>query len=99
MHTPQRDRWSRASDLVTSFSRRTQTSSEKLAILNSVWEKECGAFANHWSLVAVSKGTLYIRPKSSAAGQELQLRGVVLLKSLNKYFSRPWLTNVRTTYR
>jgi hypothetical protein len=42
---------------------------------------------------------LYVRPKSAAAAQELQMRSGVLLKSLNKYFSRPWLVAVKTTYR
>ena len=70
-----------------------------MALLNAVWEKECGAYAKHWSLVAVKKGTLYVRPKSAAAAQELQMRSGVLLKSLNKYFSRPWILSVKTTYR
>jgi hypothetical protein len=42
---------------------------------------------------------LYVRPKSSAAAQELHMRSEGLMKSLNKYFSRPWIVAVRTTYR
>ena len=91
--------WSTAGDLVKSFSYRAGTVNDKLTILNSVWDKECGAYARHWSLVGVKKGVLYVRPKSSAAAQELQMRTVGLLKSLNKYFSRPWIIAVRTTYR
>jgi len=93
------DRWSSAGDLVRSFSYRANTVNDKLALLNAVWDKECGAYAKHWALVAVKKGTLFVRPKSAAAAQELQLRSGVLLKSLNKYFSRPWITAVKTTYR
>lgn len=92
-------RWSTSSDLVKSFSYRAGTVNDKLALLNGVWEKECGAFSKYWTLVAVKKGTLFVRPKSAAAAQELQLRSGVLIKSLNKYFSRPWILTVKTTYR
>lgn len=92
-------RWSTAGDLVKSFAYRTGTVNDKLTILNAVWDKECGAYAKHWALVGVKKGVLYVRPKSSAAGQELHMRAEGLIKSLNKYFSRPWLVAVRTTYR
>ena len=93
------NRWSNAGDLVKSFTYRSGAGQDKLAILNAVWEKECGAYAKHWALVAVRKGTLFVRPKSAAAAQELSLRTGALLRGLNKYFSRPWLTAVKTTYR
>ncbi|UPT74006.1 MAG: DUF721 domain-containing protein [Elusimicrobiota bacterium] len=92
-------RWSTSGDLIKSFSYRANTVNDKLALLSAVWDKECGAFAKHWALVAVKKGVLFVRPKSAAAAQELQLRSGPLLKALNKYFSRPWLTAVKTTYR
>ncbi len=92
-------RWSSAGDLVKSFTYRAGTANDKLALLNAVWDKECGAFAKHWALVAVKKGVLFVRPKSAAAGQELHMRAGGLVKALNKYFSRPWLTAVKTTYR
>lgn len=93
-----RGRWTNAGDLVAAFTRHA-ASPDRLAILNSVWEKECGYFARHWELIGVKKGVLYVRPKSSAAAQELHMRSEGLVKSLNKYFSRPWITMVRTTYR
>ncbi|MEK7233719.1 MAG: DUF721 domain-containing protein [Elusimicrobiota bacterium] len=92
-------RWSTSSDLVKSFTYRAGTVNNKLALLNAVWDKECGAYAKYWALVAVKKGTLFVRPKSAAAAQELQMRSGGLLKSLNKYFSRPWILVVKTTYR
>ena len=92
-------RWSTAQDLVKSFSYRSGTVNDKLTILGGVWEKECGAFAKHWALVGVKKGVLYVRPRSAAAAQELHMRSEELVRSLNKYFSRPWLVGVRTTYR
>ena len=92
-------RWSSANDLVKSFTYRAGTANDKLALLNAVWDKECGAFAKHWALIGVKKGVLYVRPKSSAAAQELHMRAETLLRGLNKYFSRPWLVAVRTSYR
>lgn len=92
-------RWASAGDLVAAFGWRSQAPTDRLAILNAVWDKECGAFAKHWALVGVKKGTLYVRPKSAAAAQELHMRAGGLTRSLNKYFSRPWITAVRTTYR
>jgi hypothetical protein len=92
-------RWSTSGDLIRSFSYRAGTVNDKLALLNAVWDKECGAYSKHWALVAVKKGTLFVRPKSAAAAQELQMRSGVLLKALNKYFSRPWIIAVKTTYR
>lgn len=91
--------WSNAGDLVATFTRRAQAGTDRLAILGSVWDKECGAYANHWTLVGVRKGVLYVRPKSSAAAQDLHMKADLLVKSLNKYFSRPWISAVRTTYR
>ena len=95
----QRGRWANAGDLVAAFSRRAQAQTDRLAILNSVWDKECGYFAKHWALVAVKRGMLFVRPKSAAAAQELQLRTGSLIRSLNKYFSRSWILGIRTTYR
>ena len=92
-------RWSTAGDRVKSFSYRAGTVNDKLTLLNAVWEKECGAFSKYWAVVAVKKGTLYVRPKSAAAAQELQMRSGGLMKALNKYFSRPWIVAVKTTYR
>ena len=92
-------RWSTSGDLIRSFSYRAGTVNDKLALLSAVWDKECGAYAKHWSLVAVKKGSLFVRPKSAAAAQELQLRSGVLIRALNKYFSKPWITAVKTTYR
>ena len=92
-------RWATSASLIQSFTYRQGAATEKLAVLNAVWEKECGAFAKHWALVAVKKGALFVRPSSAAAAQELSMRSGPLIRSLNKYFSRPWITAVKTTYR
>ena len=92
-------RWSTSGDLIKSFSYRAGTVNDKLALLNAVWDKECGARAKYWALVAVKRGILFVRPKSAAAAQELHMRSGILIRSLNKYFSRPWISAVKTTYR
>ena len=91
--------WSSSSDLVRGFSYRSGIVNDRLAILSGVWNKECGSFSKHWSLVGVKKGVLYVRPASAAAAQELHMRSDSLMRALNKYFSRPWIMAVRTTYR
>lgn len=97
--TEKRASWSTSGDLVKSFSYRAGTVNDKLALLNAVWDKECGVYAKYWALVAVKKATLFVRPKSAAAAHELHMRSGGLIRSLNKYFSRPWIVAVKTTYR
>ena len=74
-------------------------STDRIAILNAVWDKECGANAKHWSLAGIKRGVVYVRPKSAAAAQELHMKAEGLIGALNKYFSRAWILAVRATYR
>ncbi len=92
-------RWSTAKDLISSFKYRAGIQSDKISILNAVWEKELGHFSKHWTLAGVKKSTLYVRPRSAAAAQELQLRGAQIVRSLNKYFSRAWIKAVKTSLK
>jgi hypothetical protein len=94
-----RPAWSSGEDLVKSLSFRTGLQSEKLSVLNAVWDKELGHFSKYWSLAGVKKGVLYVRPKSAAAAQELQMRSGEIVRSLNKYFSRAWIKAVKSTLR
>lgn len=64
---------------------------ERLVILDAVWKKEIGAMGKHCELIGINKGYLVIKTNSSAAYNEILLRGVPLLRSLNKYFAKPWL--------
>lgn len=70
---------------------------DRLMILNQVWEREAGALARHWALSAVKGGTVFVRAASPAAAQELQLRGRELVRGLNKHFDRAWIREVRTS--
>ena len=96
---PKKIRWSTGADLVRSFGFRTGVQDEKLSLLNAVWDKELGHFSKYWSLSGVKKGVLYVRPRSAAAAQELQLRSVEIVRSLNKYFSRPWVKAVKSALK
>jgi len=91
--------WTTGGDLVRSFGFKTGVQDEKLSLLNAVWEKELGHFSKHWSLSGVKKGVLYVKPRSAAAAQELQLRGGDIVRSLNKYFSRPWIKAVKSALK
>jgi hypothetical protein len=42
---------------------------------------------------------LYVKPKSAAAAQELQMRAGDIVRSLNKYFSRPWIKAVKSALK
>jgi hypothetical protein len=92
-------RWSTTGDLLGSFKYRAGIQPDKISILNAVWEKELGHFAKHWVLVGVKQGTLYVKPRSAAAAQELQMRAGMITKGLNKYFSRAWIKAVKATSR
>jgi len=90
-------RWSTGESLVKSFKFRAGVQSDKISILNAVWEKELGHFSRHWTLDGVRRGVLYVKPRSAAAAQELHLRAGEIAKSLNKYFGRAWIRAVKAT--
>jgi hypothetical protein len=92
-------RWSSGEDLIRSFGYKTGVQDEKLSLLNAVWDKELGHFSKHWSLSGVKKGVLYVKPRSAAAAHELQMRAREIARSLNKYFSRPWIKAVKSSLK
>lgn len=94
-----RQRWATGDQLVRSFKFRAGIQSDKISILNAVWERELGHFAKHWQLVGVRRGVLFVRPRSAAAAQELTMRAGEMIRSLNKYFSRAWIKDVKTALR
>ena len=75
---------------------RSRIQSDKISILNAVRERELGHFSKHWTLVAVKRGTLYVKPRSAAAAQELHMRAAGIVRSLNKFFSRAWIKAIKT---
>ena len=96
---PKKVKWSTGEDLVKSFGFKTGVQSEKLGVLSAVWDKELGHFSKYWSLSGVKKGVLYVKPRSAAAAHELHMRGAEIVRSLNKYFGRPWIKAVRSALK
>jgi len=70
---------------------------ERLVILDAVWKKEIGRIGDHCELVGVDKGYIVVKADSSVVYNELVLRSKQILRSLNKYFAKPWLKGIRTT--
>ncbi|MDD5627697.1 MAG: DciA family protein [Elusimicrobia bacterium] len=91
--------WSTGAELVRSFQYRTRTPGDRMVILGAVWQKELGHLHGQWELVGLKQGLLYVKPKSAAAAQELQLRAAGLVRSLNKYFARAWIKGIKVAAR
>ena len=92
-------RWATGQDLVQSFQYRSGMSGDRMAILAAIWQKELGHLSGHWELVGLKQGTLYVKPRSAAAAQELHLRGAGIVRSLNKYFNRAWIKGIKASSR
>ena len=69
---------------------------ERLVILDAVWEKEIGRLGDHCELLGVNKGYLVVKTNSSVASNELFMSSKQILRSLNKYFSKPWIKGIKT---
>lgn len=91
--------WTSSASLVRSWKFQTGAQTDKIAILNSVWEREMGHMAQHWKLSGVKKGVLYVVPKSPAAAMELQMRAPSVLRSINKYFRSAWIKAIKPAAR
>ncbi|MFA5161601.1 MAG: DciA family protein [Elusimicrobiales bacterium] len=73
----------------------------RMMLLGSVWGKEAGAMAAHWELYGAdaARKVIFVKVSSAAARQELSLRAPALIRSLNKYFDRPWIAEIRLASR
>lgn len=89
------NRWTSAAELIQSWGYRQGISTDKVAILNAVWEKELGHFSKHWKLKGVRKGVIYVSARSSGAALELKMRSVEIVRNLNKYFKTAWIKGIR----
>lgn len=88
-------RWTSAGDALKGWKKAVGMETDRMAILNQIWEREVGHFTRHWTLSGVRRGVLYVKVRSPAAGLELQFRSAQLVRSLNKYFKRSWLKGIR----
>ncbi|MFH1619366.1 MAG: DciA family protein [bacterium] len=94
-----RTRWFSAAMLKDSHKIMGGIKPDRLIILKAVWPKEAGHLAAYWKLAAVKGDSIIIKTASPAAAQELYMRSPRLIKSLNNYFSRPWIKSVRSSVR
>ena len=99
IRAPKKPCWSTGGDLVRSFQYRSGMSGDRMAILGAVWQKELGYLSGHWELVGLKQGTIYVKPRSAAAAQELQLRAAGMVRALNKYFARAWIKSIKVASR
>lgn len=90
-----RSNWSKAEAICTSWKFLGIAGLDRLAILDAVWKKEMGRLSDHCVLLGVDKGIILVKPTSAAAASELSLRSSMLVKGLNKYFKRPWITAIK----
>ena len=68
---------------------------ERLVILDAVWRKEFGKLAEHCELIGIKKGYLVVKTDSSVVYSELLMRSRHIMRSLNRYFSAPWLKGIK----
>ena len=99
MTQKRRPAWSTGKELAASFGYRTGMSGDRMTILSSVWQRELGHLSRYWELTGIKQGTLFVKPRSAAAVQELHMRGAGIVRSLNKYFSRAWITCIKVSSR
>jgi hypothetical protein len=95
MQEPRKGHWTTAGDVLRVWKRRAGLESDRILVLNQVWEREAGHLSRHWTLCGVRRGVVYVKVKSPAAMQELQLRGRELVRNLNKYFKKEWIKEIR----
>jgi hypothetical protein len=88
--------WTRANEVCSSWKFLGGVGPDRLAVLDAVWKKEIGRLGEHCVLLGVERGLILVKPSSAAAASELALRSSVLVKSLNKYFKRPWIKAIKT---
>lgn len=81
--------------IATKWMSRQRVMPDRMAVLDSVWEKEIGFLSRHWKLEGVQRGILFVKVRSGPAAQELKLRSAEIVKQINKHFSNPWITGIR----
>ncbi len=88
--------WTRAEEVCSSWKFLGGAALDRLAVLDAVWKKEMGRLGEHCVLLGVDKQDILVKPSSAAAASELALRSSMIVKSLNKYFKRPWIRSIKT---
>lgn len=66
-----------------------------LLILASAWDREMSGFKKYFYLEGVEKDAVVVKAVNSSAASEVRLRKNEILRTLNKYFKRKWLKDVK----
>ena len=90
--------WASAEDVLRGWKFRAGMDSDRILILNQIWDKELGNYSEHFVLSGVRRGILYVKPRSSAAAQELHMMAGPWIKGLNKYFKKSWIKGIRVAH-
>lgn len=91
--------WHKTEELNNKFNR-TSSRFHKMMVLQNVWDVIVGAKAKFWVLEGVDfngktrSAALEVRVTNSSARHGLKVSEEKLLKDLNKYFDKPWLTKI-----
>ncbi len=85
--------WHKSEEIQYSFSR-FNSQINRLLLLDGIWEKELGSKSKFWVLDAVKNDTVIVKVTVLASKQELLLREKEIIKSLNKYFDKPWIRQI-----
>ncbi len=88
--------WTRASEIKSSWKFLGGTDPDRLVILDAVWKKELGRLSQHCPLAGINRGWVLVKTDSSVISSELLLRGTQLVRSLNRYFRKPWIKGIKT---
>ncbi|MBI4657097.1 MAG: DUF721 domain-containing protein [Elusimicrobia bacterium] len=87
--------WTRLGDAKTAWKSFSGINLERLPLMESVWSKEIGILKDHCRLLGIKKNVIIVKTDSAAVSNELALRSRQIIKSLNKYFIRPWIKSIR----
>lgn len=88
--------WTNIATVKDSWKSLNGLNTDRLAILDAVWKKEIGRLNDHCEIVGVDKGCIVVKTDSSVVSNELFMRNKQILRNLNRYFARPWLTAIKT---
>lgn len=74
---------------------KTGVFSEKISILNTIWEKEIGSLHRFWNLRGIKNRILYVKTTTSSASHELHMRKNEVIRRINKHFRGEWIKGIR----
>lgn len=87
--------WTAVGELKNSWKCFSGVNIERLMILDAIWKKETGNLSKYVEIMGIKKNTIVVKTNSSVVHQELSIRSRDIIKSLNKYFNKPWIKFIK----